>query len=349
MLSSKGVKEFFVGAESDKSEPPMAMFAGAALTKRSVQNSTGMDMFVPKFDTSQGAGRETLYHIIVISVMSVFKSPKHKPEDVVQFSVPRKYADFERLQEQLSQEFSAIVFPSLPPRRLYCNEDDLEDRLIAFDCLMRVVAKTTRLSRSHSVLRFLGIEEKLINRALKEMNTEGSNPASIKEPVVSKEEEEETIDIFADDDEEEGGDLALSSPLPTSPHSSTDLPDVSMHASVREQSAPETNVDDFLLVAGAAGGAAEKSTVFAEKRTDRTKELTETDADLFKFDEDLGSLDHLTKPKSKPKKASKAKAKAPVVDEADTLLTEQQFADMDLQQYIAANAAKAAEEVDLFS
>ena len=54
---------------------------------RSVQNSTGMDMFVPKFDTSQGAGRETLYHIIVISVMSVFKSPKHKPEDVVQFSV----------------------------------------------------------------------------------------------------------------------------------------------------------------------------------------------------------------------------------------------------------------------
>lgn len=42
----------------------------------------------------------------------------------------RKYVDFEKLQERLSVEFSAIVFPPLPPRRLYCSEDDLEDRLV---------------------------------------------------------------------------------------------------------------------------------------------------------------------------------------------------------------------------
>ena len=44
--------------------------------------------------------------------------------------VARKYAEFEKLQEELSVEFSAIVFPSLPPRRLFCTEDDLEDRMV---------------------------------------------------------------------------------------------------------------------------------------------------------------------------------------------------------------------------
>ena len=59
------------------------------LAVRKVTNATGLDLFVPKFDTTEGAGRETLYHVIVISVMSVFKTPRHTAQDVVQFSVSR--------------------------------------------------------------------------------------------------------------------------------------------------------------------------------------------------------------------------------------------------------------------
>lgn len=56
--------------------------------------------------------------------------------------VQRKYSDFELLQETLLENHPELTLPALPKRNVwFINEDDLEDRRVSFDCLLKKLAK----------------------------------------------------------------------------------------------------------------------------------------------------------------------------------------------------------------
>ena len=58
------------------------------------------------------------------------------------FQVQRKYSDFEKLQETLLENHPELTLPPLPRANVwFMNEDDLEDRRVSFDCLLKKLAK----------------------------------------------------------------------------------------------------------------------------------------------------------------------------------------------------------------
>jgi len=56
--------------------------------------------------------------------------------------VQKKYEDFEQLQETLLQNHPELTLPPLPKWNIwFISEDDLEDRRVSFDCLLKKLAK----------------------------------------------------------------------------------------------------------------------------------------------------------------------------------------------------------------
>ena len=71
--------------------------------------------------------------------------------------VPRDYAAFENLQKELLESFPELKLPDLPRKfHLFVNQGDIDERQVAFDCLMKVLAKKKELCTSVPMLRFLG-------------------------------------------------------------------------------------------------------------------------------------------------------------------------------------------------
>ena len=71
--------------------------------------------------------------------------------------VPRDYAAFEKLQKDLIDSFPELKLPDLPRKfHLFMNQSDIEDRQVAFDCLLKVVTKSKEMCTSVPMLRFLG-------------------------------------------------------------------------------------------------------------------------------------------------------------------------------------------------
>ena len=71
--------------------------------------------------------------------------------------VRRDYAAFEKLQKDLLDAFPELKLPDLPRKfHLFVNQSDVDERQVAFDCLMKVVAKDKELCCSVPMLRFLG-------------------------------------------------------------------------------------------------------------------------------------------------------------------------------------------------
>lgn len=64
-----------------------------SVTSRQVQNAhTGLDLTVPQHQEVRGKmmSGHVEYQILVVTRLAVFKSAKHRPEDVVQFLVSRE-------------------------------------------------------------------------------------------------------------------------------------------------------------------------------------------------------------------------------------------------------------------
>ncbi len=71
--------------------------------------------------------------------------------------VPRDYNAFEKFQRDVLDAFPELKLPDLPRKfHLFVNQSDIEERQVAFDCLMKVVAQKRELCSSVPVLRFLG-------------------------------------------------------------------------------------------------------------------------------------------------------------------------------------------------
>ncbi|XP_058143652.1 HCLS1-binding protein 3 [Dasypus novemcinctus] len=129
------------------------------VTSRRVQNAhTGLDLTVPQHQEVRGrlmAGHVE-YQILVVTRLAAFKSAKHRPDDVVQFLVSKKYSELEALYQKLSSRHPAASLPPLPRKVLFVGESDIRERTAAFDEILRCVSRDAELAGSPELLEFLG-------------------------------------------------------------------------------------------------------------------------------------------------------------------------------------------------
>ncbi|CAL8270076.1 unnamed protein product [Boreogadus saida] len=129
------------------------------VTSRSLQNeATGIDLMVPLFQEVHGAMMtgHVEYHIIVITRMVAFKSTRHKPGDVVQLVVSKKYSEMDEFYYRLVARYPNFPLPAMPRKTLFVGESDIRERRGAFDELMKAIAKHPTLATCSDLMEFLG-------------------------------------------------------------------------------------------------------------------------------------------------------------------------------------------------
>lgn len=73
--------------------------------------------------------------------------------------VRREYADFEKLQRDLLMAFPELKLPAFPRKfHVFMNESDNEERMVSFDCIVKIVARHKAMCTSPTMLEFLGFE-----------------------------------------------------------------------------------------------------------------------------------------------------------------------------------------------
>ncbi|XP_025900672.1 HCLS1-binding protein 3 [Nothoprocta perdicaria] len=130
-----------------------------AFIEKQIQNThTGLDLSVPDYQEVRGKmmSGHVEYHIVVVTRLAAFKSAKHKPEDVVQFMVSKKYSEIEELYHRLAARYPQASLPLLPRKVLFVGESDICERRAAFNDIMKSISKDEHLATSPELLEFLG-------------------------------------------------------------------------------------------------------------------------------------------------------------------------------------------------
>lgn len=71
--------------------------------------------------------------------------------------VPRDYAAFEKLQQEILASFPELKLPPLPRKfHLFMSESDIDERMVSFDCIMKLIARHQDMCVSSAMLHFLG-------------------------------------------------------------------------------------------------------------------------------------------------------------------------------------------------
>ncbi|KAM3932385.1 HCLS1-binding protein 3 [Leptodactylus fuscus] len=133
--------------------------AAPVLTSRQVQNAhTALDMWVPEYQEIRGKMMtgHVEYQIVVVTSLSAFKSARHKPEDVVQFVVSRKYSEIEEFYHKLSALYPKYSLPTFPRKVLFVGETDIRERRAAFNDIVKAIAREKELAASPELRDFLG-------------------------------------------------------------------------------------------------------------------------------------------------------------------------------------------------
>uniref|UniRef100_A0A8C4UCI9 HCLS1-binding protein 3 n=1 Tax=Falco tinnunculus TaxID=100819 RepID=A0A8C4UCI9_FALTI len=162
------------------------------VTTRQIQNThTGLDLSVPEYREIRGKmmSGHVEYHIVVVTRLAAFKSAKHKPEDVVQFMVSKKYSEIEELYQRLAARYPQVSLPLLPRKVLFVGESDICERRVMFNDIMKFISKDEDLAASPELLEFLG------TKSTSAIDFKGKNIPDEKE----KEEENEALDFFKEE------------------------------------------------------------------------------------------------------------------------------------------------------
>ncbi|XP_047378689.1 HCLS1-binding protein 3 [Sciurus carolinensis] len=173
------------------------------VTSRQVQNvHTGLDLTVPQHQEVRGRmmSGHVEYQILVVTRLAAFKSAKHRPEDVVQFLVSKKYSEIEEFYQKLSSRYTAARLPPLPRKVLFVGESDIRERTAVFNDILRCVSRDAQLAGSPELLEFLGTRSP---------GTGGltSRDSSVLEDTASQAGgDEEAFDFFKQPDRGEGED-----------------------------------------------------------------------------------------------------------------------------------------------
>ncbi|KFO69747.1 HCLS1-binding protein 3, partial [Cuculus canorus] len=161
---------------------------------RQIQNThTGLDLSVPEYQEIRGKmmSGHVEYHIVVVTQLAAFKSAKHKPEDVVQFMVSKKYSEIEELYQKLAARYPQVSLPLLPRKVLFVGESDICERRAMFNDIMKFISKNEDLATSPELLEFLGTKSTTTTA----IDIKGKNiPDNEKE-----DEENEALDFFEEE------------------------------------------------------------------------------------------------------------------------------------------------------
>ncbi|NXP02357.1 H1BP3 protein, partial [Thinocorus orbignyianus] len=160
---------------------------------RQIQNKhTGLDLSVPEYQEIHGKmmSGHVEYHIVVVTQLAAFKSAKHKPEDVVQFMVSKKYSEIEELYQKLSARYPQVSLPLLPRKVLFVGESDICERRAMFNDIMKFISKDEDLATSPELLEFLG------TKSTSAIDFKGKNIPDDKE---KEDEENEAFDFFKEE------------------------------------------------------------------------------------------------------------------------------------------------------
>ncbi|XP_063280430.1 HCLS1-binding protein 3 isoform X1 [Prinia subflava] len=162
------------------------------VTTRQIQNThTGLDLSVPEYQEIRGKmmSGHVEYHIVVVTRLAAFKSAKHKPEDVVQFMVSKKYSEIEELYQRLTARYPHVSLPLLPRKVLFVGESDISERRAMFNDIMKFISKDEDLATSPELLEFLG------TKSSSAVDFKGKNIPDDRE----KEDEENDLDFFKEE------------------------------------------------------------------------------------------------------------------------------------------------------
>ncbi|NWI26240.1 H1BP3 protein, partial [Sula dactylatra] len=160
---------------------------------RQIQNAhTGLDLSVPEYQEIRGKmmSGHVEYHIVVVTRLAAFKSAKHKPEDVVQFMVSKKYSEIEELYQKLAARYPQASLPLLPRKVLFVGESDICERRAMFNDIMKSISKDEDLATSPELLEFLG------TKSTSAVDFKGKNIPDDKE---KEDEENEALDFFKEE------------------------------------------------------------------------------------------------------------------------------------------------------
>lgn len=312
---------------------------GLQVTKRELKNvETGIDLSVPSYEDASSPKKVEFYHVVVISRLVNFKQGQHSPEDIIQFMVQRKYSDFEQLQENLLQNHPELTLPPLPNWNVwFLNEDDLEDRRVSFDCLLKKLAKDTYFATCPPLFDFLGIE--LL--ADRKYYREREKYLESKKKEQKEKDTEEAPDLFGDDTQP-NDELFSPSPPPTASESL-------FHGGDRKATAafkmPEDSTDSLLAL---------------DDTTEHTNKIGETipvedNSDLLRVEESLDDLLKLTTKTTKQKAPNKILSahkpsgyRSKQIDEPQQKTAVNEMDTADIARYIEQEH-NADSDVDLFS
>ncbi|NXT75421.1 H1BP3 protein, partial [Zapornia atra] len=159
---------------------------------RQIQNThTGLDLSVPEYQEIRGKmmSGHVEYHIVVVTRLAAFKSAKHKPEDVVQFMVSKKYSEIEGLYQRLTARYPKASLPLLPRKVLFVGESDICERRAMFNDIVKSISKDEDLATSPELLEFLG------TKSSSAIDFKGKNIPDDKE----RDEESEALDFFKEE------------------------------------------------------------------------------------------------------------------------------------------------------
>ncbi|KGL85467.1 HCLS1-binding protein 3, partial [Tinamus guttatus] len=160
---------------------------------RQIQNThTGLDLSVPDYQEVRGKmmSGHVEYHIVVVTRLAAFKSAKHKPEDVVQFMVSKKYSEIEELYHRLAARYPQASLPLLPRKVLFVGESDICERRATFNDIMRSISKDGDLATSPELLEFLGTKSTAV------IDFKSKN---IPDDKDKEDEENEVLDFFKEE------------------------------------------------------------------------------------------------------------------------------------------------------
>ncbi|NWQ64138.1 H1BP3 protein, partial [Neopipo cinnamomea] len=160
---------------------------------RPIQNThTGLDLSVPEYQEIRGKmmSGHVEYHIIVVTRLAAFKSAKHRPEDVVQFMVSKKYSEIEELYQRLTARYPQASLPLLPRKVLFVGESDICERRAMFNDIMKSISKDADLATSPELLEFLG------TKSSSAIDFKGKNMPDDKD---KEDEENEVMDFFKEE------------------------------------------------------------------------------------------------------------------------------------------------------
>ncbi|XP_021508470.1 HCLS1-binding protein 3 isoform X1 [Meriones unguiculatus] len=177
------------------------------VTSRQVQNvHTGLDLTVPQHQEVRGKmmSGHVEYQILVVTRLAVFKSAKHRPEDVVQFLVSKKYSEIEEFYQKLCSHFPEASLPPLPRKVLFVGESDIRERRAMFDEILRCVSKDAQLAGSPELLEFLG------TRSLGATGLATRDPSVLDDTASQPGDIDEAFDFFEQQDEVPPPTLGLS-------------------------------------------------------------------------------------------------------------------------------------------